>query len=73
MREYQVRICERLGVQLPGPTRRKLLFRPKPLNETSIGPMAHRERIFRSALAQRRAEVGRAVQSAILLTIDASR
>ena len=22
MREYQVRICERLGVQFPGPTRR---------------------------------------------------
>ena len=23
MREYQVRICERLGVKLPGPTRQK--------------------------------------------------
>ena len=27
MREYQVRICERLGVKFPGPTRHE---RPKP-------------------------------------------
>jgi hypothetical protein len=26
MREYQVRICERLGVKFPGPTRPKRLF-----------------------------------------------
>jgi hypothetical protein len=25
MREYQVRICERLGVQFPGPTRQPVL------------------------------------------------
>ena len=26
MREYQVRICERLGVKLPGPTRHKATY-----------------------------------------------
>ena len=26
MREYQVRICERLGVQFPGPTRQNSYF-----------------------------------------------
>src|ERR1700738_5239948 len=26
MREYQVRICERLGVKVPGPTRQSRLF-----------------------------------------------
>src|SRR5450756_3004699 len=28
MREYQVRICERLGVKFPGPTRQKRRFDP---------------------------------------------
>jgi len=32
MREYQVRICERLGVQFPGPTRHEERFPPTSLN-----------------------------------------
>ena len=31
MREYQVRICERLGVKLPGPTRQSL-----PIHSASV-------------------------------------
>ena len=30
MREYQVRICERLGVKFPGPTRQSRRFRDAP-------------------------------------------
>ena len=30
-RECQVRICERLGVKFPGPTRHSLQVRPRPL------------------------------------------
>src|SRR5450432_3575503 len=30
MREYQVRICERLGVKFPGPTRQSRRFRAAP-------------------------------------------
>ena len=29
MREYQVRICERLGVKFPGPTRQNLTHAPR--------------------------------------------
>src|SRR5215471_19315099 len=40
MREYHVRICERLGVKLPGPTRRKAetgLFQPDPRHHRDEG------------------------------------
>jgi hypothetical protein len=41
MREYQVRICERLGVKLPGPTRRLTLPLGTVRGETLILPERH--------------------------------
>jgi hypothetical protein len=46
MREYQVRICERLGVKFPGPTRQSRRFRDAP-KESGSPPIADMQRLLR--------------------------
>ena len=49
-RECQVRICERLGVKLPGPTRRLYL---------QVGKTGSKSRVFRYKVGGRLYEMGR--------------
>jgi hypothetical protein len=56
MREYQVRICERLGVQFPGPTRQGRRGRPTALGQHCPQPRGSGRKFKVSACV---AKVGR--------------
>jgi hypothetical protein len=44
-REAQVRICERLGVRFPGPTRRRVVFRVYAAGDSPISLDPERDRV----------------------------
>jgi hypothetical protein len=62
MREYQVRICEGLGVQFPGPTRQNSPWHD--VRDKSAHPLrAAREQTFRHFLFVPIGDIGSAIQS----------